>query len=151
MKHFFVCLLIFASAEIAKAQIQQGTIIYERKTDLHRRMEDEQMKAMVPQFRTDKHELLFSDSTSVYKTKTERGDDVVAWYAEDIPSPAGPENFSGLPRAILLMNVNNGEIIFTAIELKNEIDAKELKEPSTGKHITRADFEKKMDELFGPP
>ena len=230
MKHFFVSLLIFASAEIAKAQIQQGTIIYERKTDLHRRMEDEQMKAMVPQFRTDKHELLFSDSTSVYKTvteeeapdpfnnggnqimirigpgdhnvvyknfknqqlleqtelgdkdyiiddtihslpwrfadetktilahtckkattKTERGDDVVAWYAEDIPSPAGPENFSGLPGAILLMNINNGEIIFTAIELKNEIDAKKLKKPSTGKHITRADFEKKMDELFGPP
>jgi len=221
---------MFASAMIANAQIKQGTILYVRKIDVHRRMQDEQMKAMVPQFRTDKHELLFSDSVSVYRSvqeneapdpfnnggdqimiriggpgeggalyknfsnqklfeqtelgdkdyiiddtihaqpwklvdetktilnhickkatlKTESGNNVAAWYAEDILSPVGPENFGGLPGAVLLMDVNDGEIVFTATELKNEIDTKELKEPAKGKHITRADFQKKMDELFGP-
>lgn len=215
-----------------KAQVKEGTIIYERKADLHRRMPDEQMKAMVPQFRTEKQQLFFKDNISVYKAiaadeapdpfedgnggqimiriggpgdggvlyknfttqqfleqtslgdkdyviddtvkaqawkladetknvlgytckkatvKTPMGSDVVAWYTEDIPLPIGPENFNGLPGAILMMDINNAEIVFTAVELKKEADTKELKAPNSGKHITRADFQKKMDELFGPP
>lgn len=216
----------------AKGQVKEGTIIYERKADLHRRMPDEQMKAMVPQFRTEKQQLFFKDNISVYKAiakdeapdpfedgnggqimiriggpgdggvlyknfttqqfleqtslgdkdyviddtvkaqawkladetknvlgytckkatvKTPMGSDIIAWYAEDIPLPIGPENFNGLPGAILMLDVNNAEIVFTAVELKKETDTKELKAPNSGKHITRADFQKKMDELFGPP
>src|SRR6266487_5209739 len=71
MKHYFLFSFMFASAMIANAQIKQGTILYVRKIDVHRRMQDEQMKAMVPQFRTDKHELLFSDSVSVYRSVQE--------------------------------------------------------------------------------
>ncbi len=210
---------------------QQGTITYERKINLHRRMEDEQMKAMVPEFRTTKHMLTFSDSIAVYKAvkedespdpfdnssgggprlirigpgdngmiyknfttkqiaeqtefadknyiiddsikaqpwklaeetktilghvskkatmKTVTGNDVSAWYAGDIPTPAGPENFSGLPGAVLAVDVNNGEIVFTAIAIKLTIDRKELAAPKTGKHISRADFQKKMEEILGP-
>jgi GLPGLI family protein len=230
MKNYFFFLLMFTGA-LAHAQIKQGTILYDRKIDVHRRMQDEQMKAMVPQFRTDKHVLLFNDSVSVYKTvtedeapdpfnngngniqirvdgpgdngilhknfitqklleqtelgdkdyvivdtihaqpwkladetktilnhvckkatlKTERGNDVIAWYAEDILNPAGPENYSGLPGVILSVDINNGEILFTATEIKEEVNVKEFKEPEKGKYITRANFEKKMDELFGPP
>jgi hypothetical protein len=50
-----------------------------------------------------------------------------------------------------MIDVNNGEIVFTATEIKKDTDVKEMKTPNSGKHITRADFEKKMDELFGPP
>lgn len=230
MKKYCTVAILFAIT-IVHAQTKQGTIVYERKIDVHRRMEDEQMKAMVPQFRTDKHKLLFTENVSVYKTveeeeapdpfdngggnrimirfggpgedgilyknfssqklfqqtslgdkeyiiddtirtqqwkladetktilnhnckkattKTERGSDIVAWYAEDIPVPAGPENFGGLPGAILLLDANNGEIVFTATEIKGNVSSKDLKEPSNGKHITRADFEKKVDEAFGP-
>src|SRR5258708_25876508 len=49
------------------AQTRQGTILYERKIDVHRRLQDEQMKAMVPQFQTAAYELLFKDSIAVYK------------------------------------------------------------------------------------
>ena len=230
MRKYFSVAFLFAIT-ITHAQTKQGTIVYERKIDVHRRMEDEQMKAMVPQFRTDKHELLFNKNVSVYKsveeeeapdpfdngggnrlmirfggpgddgvlyknfsnqktlqqtslgdkeyiiddtirtqqwkladetktilnhsckkatTKTERGSDIVAWYAEDIPVPAGPENFGGLPGAILLLDANNSEIVFTATEIKNDVSTKDLKEPASGKHITRVDFEKKVDEAFGP-
>lgn len=211
---------------------QQGTITYERKIDVHRRMEDEQMKAMVPQFRTTRHVLLFSDSISVYKaikedeapdpfeqgnggarvmirigpgengviyknfskqkieeqteladknyiiddtlhalpwklteeTKsvlghnckkatlvTKTGNNVTAWYAEDIVTPAGPENYGGLPGAVLSIDMNDGEIVFTATSIDKKIDNKDLAEPKDGKHITRTDFQKKMEELFGPP
>jgi GLPGLI family protein len=230
MKTYYTVMFLFAIS-LVHAQTKQGTIVYERKIDVHRRMEDEQMKAMVPQFRTDKHELLFNENISVYKTleeedapdpfdngggnrimirldgpgdagvlyknfssrelfqqtslgdkeyiiddtihsqqwkltnetktilnhtckkattKTERGSDIVAWYAEDISTPAGPENFGGLPGVIVMLDANNGEIGFTAAEIKGTVSSKDLKEPSNGKHITRADFEKKVDEAFGP-
>jgi GLPGLI family protein len=230
MKKYFLTALVLTTV-MANAQIKQGTIIYERKVDVHRRMQDAQMKAMVPQFQTTKSELVFNDNISVYKAlpednapdpfnngggnvvmikiggpgdnvvlyknysnqkfleqteladkayiiddtikasawklsdetktvmnhackkatmKTERGSDVTAWYTEDIPSPVGPDTFGGLPGTILLVDVNNGEMVYTATESKKEADEKELNEPSKGKHITRADFDKKLDEMFGP-
>jgi len=230
MKKYFLTAFVFAIIA-AHAQIRQGTIIYERKVDVHRRMQDAQMKAMVPQFQTTKSELIFSDNISVYKAlpedntpdpfnsgggnvvmikidgpgensvlyknysnqqfleqteladkayiiddtiktspwklsddtktimnhpckkatmKTERGSDVTAWYAEDISSPVGPDRFGGLPGTILLADVNNGEMVYTATEFNKEADEKELTGPSKGKHITRADFDKKLDEMFGP-
>ncbi|CAN5149619.1 GLPGLI family protein [soil metagenome] len=231
MKKYLFTPAMLACAFLVNAQIKQGTIIYERRVDVHRRMEDEQMKAMVPQFQTTKNELIFSDSVSVYKAiaedkapdpfddgnggrimikiggpgdnavlyknytnqkfleqteladkdyviddtikaqpwklsdetktvlghvckkatmKTERGNNVIAWYTEDIPAPVGPETFAGLPGAILLADVNNAEMVYAATEIKNELDSKELQEPSKGKHISRADFQKKLDDMFGP-
>jgi hypothetical protein len=41
-------------------------------------------------------------------------------------------------------------MVYTATAFNKETDDKELKEPSKGKHITRADFDKKLDEMFGP-
>ena len=230
-KCFFAALILTAAA--SNAQTKQGTIIYERKVDVYRRMQDEQMKAMVPQFQTTKSELVFNDKVSVYRAlpednapdpfnttsggatfvlkiggpgensvlyknfdtqkfleqtefadkdyiiddtihkqewkladvtmtilnhvckkatvKTEHGNDVTAWYAEDIPSPVGPDAFSGLPGAILMIDVNNGEMIYTATDFKKDADDRALAEPTKGKHITRADFNKKLDEMFGPP
>ncbi|MEO8711700.1 MAG: GLPGLI family protein [Parafilimonas sp.] len=230
MKKYLLAAFMLATI-ITQAQIKQGTIIYERKVDVHRRMQDEQMKAMVPQFQTTKNELIFSDNISVYKalpednapdpfdngggnhimikiggpgensvlyrnytnqkfleqteladkdyvindtikpqdwklsdetktilnhvckkatTKTERGNDVVAWYTEDIPTPVGPDTFGGLPGAILMIDINNAEMVFTASDFKNDVDNKALNEPSKGKYITRADFNKKVDDMFGP-
>lgn len=229
MKKYFLSAFILTAC-IAGAQTKEGTIIYERKVDVHRRLQDEQVKAMVPQFQTAKSELIFKDNSSLYRAvpednapdpfdngggnggvviriggpgagseiykdyatqktfeqteladkdyiiddtirtqawklsdetktilnhackkatmKTERGEDVVAWYAQDIQTPAGPDNFSGLPGAILLLDVNNAERIYSALEIKTEAD--NISAPSKGKHITRADFNKKLDEIFGP-
>lgn len=50
-------------------QLTEGTISYERKMNLHKRLtgDREQMKAFIPEFRTTKHILLFTDSVSVFK------------------------------------------------------------------------------------
>jgi hypothetical protein len=66
MKKYFLAAFVL-TAVIVNAQTKQGTIIYERKVDVHRRMQDEQMKAMVPQFQTAKSQLTFSNGVSVYK------------------------------------------------------------------------------------
>lgn len=74
---------------------------------------------------------------------------IVAWYCEDIPLPVGPDHFGSLPGAILKLDVDNGSMVFTASQLSRAIDAKNMKLPR-GKMITRAAFEKKMDEVLGP-
>ena len=67
MKRLFFLLTGFVSLTALQAQVKQGTIIYERKINMHKTIQDEQMKAMIPEFRTSKHMLLFSDSVSMYK------------------------------------------------------------------------------------
>jgi GLPGLI family protein len=49
------------------AQTLQGTILFERKSDVYRVLHDDQMKATVPHFQTGSYELFFSDSLSIYK------------------------------------------------------------------------------------
>jgi len=215
------------------AQTRQGAIVYERKIDVHRRLQDDQMKAMVPQFQTAAYEVLFRDSIAVYKampkdespdpfentgngnhlvmrftgpgddgivyrnyssgqvleeahlqdrkyiisdtlrqqawklsddtatvlghlckkatTTTPRGSKVTAWYTADIPVPVGPDQFSGLPGAILKADVGDGDIVFTAKEVQDKVETKDLKAPAGAKPISRADYAKKMDEVLGPP
>ena len=51
------------------SQDTQGVITYEVKVDMHRRIpkERESMKAMIPQFRTEKQQLFFNADESLYK------------------------------------------------------------------------------------
>jgi len=250
---FFVTGLFSLSA--LQAQVKQGTIFYEQKVNMHKTIQDEQMKAMIPEFRTAKFMLFFSDSISMYKTVPEdeapdpfaggsgpriimrtggpggggdlyknfsearsvqasevagkyflitdsirqqpwklgtetktilgytchkatrkitqtagavrrivmgggapdttnqprqqaREVEVVAWYADDIISPVGPENYGQLPGVILQLDVDNGTTVFTATEVKKTVDPKELKEPKKGKVMTRPEFSKMMTEMM---
>ncbi len=74
--------------------------------------------------------------------------EVVAWYADNIISPAGPEGFGQLPGVILQMDVDNGATVYTAKEVKKTVDAKELKEPKKGKLITRPEYMKMMMDMM---
>jgi len=214
--------------QLATAQVKEGTIVYEEKIDLHRRIpkENEQMRSMVPQFRTTQFDLLFADNKSLYKiieeepdlseqpqggvvmrfggndnifykdfttqlavekrslmekeflvedsirnvswklvegeTKTVAGHackkatgkslmglDLQAWYAEDMSIPAGPAQFSGLPGLILALDVNQGEIVYVAKEIKTTVKKTDIKAPVKGKKVTPAEFAKARKELMG--
>ncbi len=256
-----IMMIFFAAVSLSlSAQTKEGTIIYERKMNMHRNMPNEQLKAMIPEFRTSKHILLFSDSSSVYKllpeeeapdpfgggngggtfvvrmgssgdngelfkdftlsksiqltelgakqyiiedsilkqrwklsdeTKTIGGHvcqkattkqtirvagarvmtivgsntqtdtttktnnepqtkevDVIAWYATDIISPVGPENNGGLPGVILELDINNKETVYTAIDIKNTVNKKDIKEPKKGKRVTRDEFRKLQMDMI---
>ena len=213
------------------AQTRQGVIVYERKIDVHRTLQDEQMKARVPRFQTGAFEVSFRDSIAVYKavpkdeapdpfddntggahivlrfgggndgvlyrnfgngrlleeatlaekkyiitdtlhqqswklsdetatilghpckkatTTSTRGARVIAWYTGDIPEPVGPDQYNGLPGAILLLDVDEGAVVFTAKEFHDKVDSRDLNAPTGGTLITRADYQKKMDEVLGP-
>ncbi len=75
--------------------------------------------------------------------------EVVAWYTEQISCPSGPDNFGGLPGMILEVNVSDGEIIFSPLEITDKTDKKLVKAPANGKKITRPEFQKMIEEQFG--
>lgn len=52
----------------ASAQMKEGKISYERKINMHRNLPDPQMKSMIPEFRTDKFELIFNESVSLFRS-----------------------------------------------------------------------------------
>lgn len=81
---------------------------------------------------------------------TTRGNKLVAWYSEDIPVAVGPDKFSGLPGAVLKLDMDSAGMVFTATQILPSVNAKDLKAPSDGKAITRADFDKKLDQVIGP-
>ncbi len=259
MKKIVYMASLLLSSSTLFAQLHEGVIVYERKINMHRRIQDEQIKAMIPEFRTTKHQLLFSDSVSVYKAVPEDempeagseggGNRVVmrmggpgengelyknfaegksiqssdlgaktyiiedtirtrnwkltnetkqimgyncrkaistetmmmgggtrmvvmngnssnaqadtanrpkpqpvqveAWYAEGITAPVGPESYGMLPGVILELNIDNGAIIFSAVEVKKEVSKKEIKEPKKGKKVTREEFMNMQRELMG--
>jgi len=226
------------------AQVKEGRVVYERKVNVHRRLEDESMKSMVPEFNISKAELLFSSDESLWRNIKEEedirdqagqdqngpvirmrfggaddetyrnyatdkmiqqremgpkkyiiedsfphqswkmeadtqrirgflcrkattttaarvvpgpgaaqnaaGNTVIAWYTEDILSPSGPEVYGGLPGLILQLDINGGEMVFTAVEVRaGAADKGLVKAPAEGKKISRAAFQKMMEEQFG--
>lgn len=231
MKHVLLLNILLACGAAALAQTRQGVVIFERKMDVYRHLQNDQMRAMVPQFQTARYELDFRDSVSAYKavpkdeapdpfdgggghgvvirfngpgdggvlfhnfgnnslleetlldeksyviadtihsyvwkltddTKTilghpckkatatgKRGVVVEAWYAVDMPVPAGPDHFCDLPGLILMIDQDNGAVVYTAVEWRPAPSAKDLAPPTGSKRITRADYDKKLDEVYGP-
>ena len=228
MKKLVFVLATITLGNIVIAQVKEGTLLFDQKIDMHRRIpaEDAQMKAMLPHYRTNKFQLSFGDGQSFYKMqeaepdvtdngggggivmkfgggnteyyrnfnthmeidkkelaeksyliedslhsikwkladdtktilgfnckkatgKTEKGSDIEVWYTEEIPVSSGPEIFSGLPGMILFVDINKGEFVYTATELKKTVDKKELNAPSKGKKMTPSEFAKLQKEILG--
>lgn len=60
-------------------------------------------------------------------TDTLRKQNIMAWFALDMPVSSGPDRFTGLPGMILEVDINNGALIMTADKitvapLKNELE-----------------------------
>jgi GLPGLI family protein len=64
----FGLLIALTSLTTATAQMKEGKISYERKINMHRNLPDPQMKSMIPEFRTDKFELIFNESVSLFRS-----------------------------------------------------------------------------------
>lgn len=251
MKKLIILFSALIAVAGAEAQMKEGTIVYEQKTNMHRMIPDEQMKAFMPEFRTSKHQLIFANNTSMYKTlpederPTEGGGgvvmrmgggsaerycdfntfklvesadffgkafliidsikskpwkiteetkqilghtcrkaimktkgmramrftmtssqsnssdtikksgennvpakeiEIIAWFADDILAPVGPETYNQLPGAILELDVDNAQSVYTAVEIKDKYNPKELKEPKKGKVVTREEYQKEVQE-----
>ncbi|MCU0341627.1 MAG: GLPGLI family protein [Spirosomaceae bacterium] len=66
---------------------------------------------------------------------------ITAWFAQDIPVGVGPERYSGLPGAILELDLNDGDVVVTATKIELKAVPDELKLPKMkGKKITNNDY-----------
>lgn len=76
MKKVFLALVVLLCLQAVKAQLKEGKITYEQKVDMHRRIpaDNQQMKSMIPQFRTAKFELLFGDNQCLFTAVEEAPD-----------------------------------------------------------------------------
>jgi GLPGLI family protein len=70
-----------------------------------------------------------------------------AWYAEDIPFPAGPDYFGTLPGMIMEMSADAGRIAYVATELRKSYEKKALKAPK-GEAVTKEDLKVKQEAFF---
>jgi len=72
---------------------------------------------------------------------------VVAWYADQLLAPVGPDRFYSLPGTVLEVNVDDEFVIFRPLSISIQAPSKaDLKAPSEGKKVTRAEFRKIVEE-----
>jgi GLPGLI family protein len=72
---------------------------------------------------------------------------VEAWFTPEIPVPAGPGPFGGLPGMILSVSVNDGQTLYSATEVKlDPVDAGAIKAPAEGDEVSPEEYEKIVDE-----
>ena len=114
MKKILLSAAALVAINAVSAQIKEGVIVYERKMNLHRRITDEQIKAMMPEFKTSKHQLLFSDSTSIYKA---------------VPEENAPDPFASGEGGGVIMRMDGGE---NAEQYRNYSQAKEVESMQLG-------------------
>lgn len=67
MKKITLSLLLIGAVLQAFGQQNEGVVLYDQKINMHKRMQDESMKAMVPEFRTNKMQLLIRATESLFK------------------------------------------------------------------------------------
>ena len=253
MKKIVFLLLLTTVTITVMAQMKEGKISYERKVNMHRFITDPEMRARIPEFRTDKFELLFTEQASLFRTVVDEdapdpfanngGDrggvrfnfrmpetstytdinnqmqyesramfektflvvdslkqnkwkisdetktianhvckkattmvaqaaqmrmrfgngpraaedtvapkpkevELVVWYTEDIPVSIGPDNYAGLPGAILEVNTDNGANTITATEVGTKYPKKELVQPTKGDKMNRAQYQDAMKKIM---
>lgn len=67
-------LAILGTAQGQTPAATEGKVIYERKINMHRRITDESMKNMIPEFSTSKAELSFAGDESIFQNVKEEED-----------------------------------------------------------------------------
>jgi GLPGLI family protein len=252
--------LVLLTTSSLFAQMKEGKIVYERKTNMWRMITDPEMRTRIPEFRTANFELLFNDKASLFRSvpddeapdpfannggdrggqrfnfrmpetttyidlatqmqyesrpmfektflvvdslkplkwkiseetktiakhlckkatttapaqmvrmggmrigrnnatandSTKKADapivtketEVIVWYAEDIAASVGPEVYTGLPGAILEVDMDNGANVTTATEVTTKYPKKELAQPTKGDKMNRAQFQDAMKKLM---
>ena len=85
-------------------------------------------------------------------TAVDEESEVEAWFTTEIPVPAGPLRYSGLPGLVLVASVDGGRMSFVATEVALDADVSEdLVPPKGGKKVTSDEYseivEEKMEEM----
>jgi GLPGLI family protein len=77
---------------------------------------------------------------------------IEAWFTPEIPVPAGPGPYGGLPGMILSVSVNDGQTLYSATEVKlDPVDAAAITAPVDGDEVSPEEYEEivaeKLEEI----
>lgn len=89
-----------------------------------------------------------TDTAAKTATVAPKETEVTVWYTESIPASIGPDNFSGLPGAILEVDMDNGGNVTTATEISSKYPKKELVQPTKGDKMNKAQFQDAMKKII---
>lgn len=73
---------------------------------------------------------------------------ITAWFTLAVPVPAGPDYQGQLPGLILAIDVNNGRVVYQALELVQKVDLTDIKAPAKGKKVTPEEFVKEREKMM---
>lgn len=82
---------------------------------------------------------------------------VTVWFTPQIKNAVGPNGLTGLPGAILEVEMDHGNLRYVATKITlKPLDKKAISRPKDGKKVTKEEFEKiviekekEMDEVYG--
>jgi GLPGLI family protein len=110
---------------------------------------EDTLKVVAWKLGTDTKKILKYDCVKATYEDTARKQKITAWFTESLPLTAGPSSFSSLPGMILGLDINDGEMLYTALSIDlKAVKAEDIKAPSKGEKITSADYRKKMEEMM---
>lgn len=98
--------------------------------------------------RTGKRTQMNMDNGKMERKEINDTTKMVAWFTNDIPVPAGPEVQGQLPGLILALDMNNGRMVYKALEIQTKIDIATIKEPTKGKKVTPDEFTKEREKMM---
>lgn len=75
---------------------------------------------------------------------TINGEEIIAWYNDDLAIQDGPMDFYGLPG--LVVEVIAEKKTYHAINIKKNNDKLEIKKPTKGTKVSKAEYQKILDE-----
>ena len=98
--------------------------------------------------RTGKRTQMTMDNGKMERKEINDTTNIVAWFTSDIPVPAGPEVQGQLPGLILALDMNNGRMVYKALDIQTKVDIASIKEPTKGKKLTPDEFVKERDKMM---
>lgn len=80
------------------------------------------------------------------------GTPVEAWFTPQIPLPAGPGEYGGLPGMILSLSIDEGRIVYSATGVRMmPVDEGAIRPPAQGQEVARDEYEeivaRRLEEL----
>jgi GLPGLI family protein len=98
--------------------------------------------------RTGKRTQMTMDNGKMERKEINDTTKIIAWFTPDIPVPAGPEVQGQLPGLILALDMNNGRMVYKAIDIQTKVDVASIKEPEKGKKVTPEEYVKERNKLM---
>ena len=98
--------------------------------------------------RTGKRTQMTMDNGKMERKEIDDTTTIVAWFTTDIPISAGPEVQGQLPGLILGLEMNDGRVVYKAIDISPKADVASIKEPAKGKKVTPDEFIKEREKMM---